>query len=114
MDEVIVRLVRALFIFVGVSVSRLIGEAPVEVRSTLLMSKLNNPDRRVDSYTSARVDEALRMRGKSGISAALEFMQLVGVPRGIAWRILCSPIHCRKQEQRNASRSDALDSQSAS
>jgi hypothetical protein len=86
----------------------------VEVKSTPVMSKLNNLDPRVDSYTSARVDEALRMLGKSGVNAALEFMQLVGVPRGVAWRVLCSPIHRRKQDRRKAPRSAALNIHAAS
>jgi hypothetical protein len=86
----------------------------VEVKSTPLMSALNNLDPRVDSYTSAQVDEALRMLGKSGVNAALEFMQLVGVPRGVAWRVLCSPIHRRQQDRRKAPRPAALNGQSAS
>jgi hypothetical protein len=86
----------------------------VEMNSTPLMSKLNNVDSRVDSYTSGRVDEALRMLGTSGRHAALEFMQLVGVPRGVAWRVLCFPSHCRKQDRRKLPRQEALNSQVAS
>ena len=84
----------------------------MEVISTPLMPKLNNVDPRIDSSTSAQVDEALTMLGKSGVNAALEFMQLVGVPRGVAWRVLCSPVHRRKQEQPKVARSAALNRQS--
>jgi hypothetical protein len=62
------------------------------------MSKRGHPDLRVDAHTSARVNEALRILGSNGISAALEFMQLVAVPRGVAWRVLCSPTQCRKRQ----------------
>lgn len=59
-------------------------------------------EQRVDTRTAARVNDALGILAASGISAALEFMQLVGVPRAVAWRVLSLPVHKRRQLQRPA------------
>lgn len=56
-------------------------------------------DLRVDTRTAARVNEALAILAASGISAAFEFMQLVGVPRAVAWRVLSFQAHKRRQLQ---------------
>ena len=68
--------------------------------TTLLISTRDKDDPRVDVRTSMRVDSALRMMGSGGIYPALEFMQLVGVPRSVAWRVLCSPAQRRKLDGR--------------
>jgi hypothetical protein len=83
----------------------------VKLNSVPLMSRLNTRDPRVDTRTSARVDEALRISKESGVYAALEFTQLAGVPRSVAWRVLCSPLHSRKQDRRQVASREALDGQ---
>ena len=54
-------------------------------------------EQRVDSRTAKRVNDALGILAASGVSAALEFMQLVGVPRAVAWRVLSLPVHKRRE-----------------
>lgn len=68
------------------------------------MLKRENVDSRSDTYTAARVDDALRILRTDGMYAALEFMQLVGVPKGVTRRVLCSPFHYRKQDRRRVPR----------
>jgi hypothetical protein len=61
-------------------------------------------DPRANAYLAARVDDALKMLQTDGMSPALEFMQLVGVPRTVALRVLCSPAQQRTRDRRRASR----------
>ena len=63
-----------------------------------------NADPRANAYLAARVDDALRMLQTDGLSPALEFMQLVGVPRTVALRVLCSPAQQRTRDRRRAPR----------
>lgn len=63
-----------------------------------------NADLRIDTHMAARVDDALKIMAKDGINAALEFMQLVGVQRSVAWRVLCFPALCRKRDRRQRQR----------
>lgn len=65
----------------------------------------------MDTRTSARVDEAIRIWKESGVYAALEFTQLAGVPRSVAWRVLCSPLLSRKQDRRQVASREAPDGQ---
>lgn len=53
-------------------------------------------EQRVDTRTAKRVNDALGILAASGVAAALEFMQLVGVPRAVAWRVLSLPVHKRR------------------
>jgi hypothetical protein len=61
-------------------------------------------DPRANAYLAARVDDALKMLQTDGMSPALEFMQLVGVPRTVALRVLCSPAQQRRRDRRCAPR----------
>jgi hypothetical protein len=61
-------------------------------------------DPRANAYLAARVDDALKMLQTDGMSPALEFMQLVGVPRTVALRVLCSPAQQRTRDRRRAPR----------
>jgi hypothetical protein len=63
-------------------------------------------DSRIDTHMAARVDDALKIVTKDGMNAALEFMQLVGVQRSVAWRVLCFPALCRKGDQRQRLRDE--------
>lgn len=63
-----------------------------------------NTDPRANAYLAARVDDALKMLQTDGMSPALEFMQLVGVPRTVALRVLCSPAQQRTRDRRRAPR----------
>lgn len=57
---------------------------------------------RADGFTAARVDEALRIANTDGVHPALEYMQLAGVPRQTALRVLCSPqMHRQRERRRN-------------
>lgn len=79
----------------------------VNLNPVPLMSTRNTRDPRVDTRTSARVDEALRIWQESGVYAALEFTQLAGVPRSVAWRVLCAPLRSRKQDRRQSPAGEA-------
>jgi hypothetical protein len=68
------------------------------------MSGSNKVDPRGNAYLAARVDDALRLLKTDGMSPALEFMQLVGVPRTVALRVLCSPSQQRTRDRRRAPR----------
>jgi len=68
------------------------------------MAGKGNSDPRENAYLAARVDDALKMLKTDGMSPALEFMQLVGVPRTVALRVLCSPDHQRRRDRRRAAR----------
>ena len=68
------------------------------------MSGSANADPRANAYLAARVDDALRLLSTDGLSPALEFMQLVGVPRKVALRVLCSPAQQRSHDRRRAPR----------
>ncbi|WP_219909718.1 hypothetical protein [Pseudoduganella armeniaca] len=46
------------------------------------------------------MDEALRIATTDGVHPALEYMQLAGVPRQTALRVLCSPALHRQHERR--------------
>ena len=54
-------------------------------------------EQRTDTRTAARVNDALGILAASGMSASLEFMQLVGVPRAVVWRVLSFQAHKRRQ-----------------
>lgn len=57
---------------------------------------------RADGFTAARVDEALRIATTDGVHPALEYMQLAGVPRHTALRVLCAPsLHRQSERRRN-------------
>ncbi|QNA87887.1 hypothetical protein G4G28_04345 [Massilia sp. Dwa41.01b] len=64
----------------------------------------NQADPRTDSYTAARVNDALNILRKDGMNPALEFMQLVGVPRRVAMRVLSLPEQQRCADRRRAAR----------
>ena len=64
------------------------------------MAGSGNSDPRANAYLAARVDDALKMLKTDGMSPALEFMQLVGVPRTVALRVLCSPTQQRSHDRR--------------
>jgi hypothetical protein len=68
------------------------------------MSASVNSDPRANAYLAARVDDALKLLNTDGMSPALEFMQLVGVPRKVALRVLCSPALQRSRDRRRAPR----------
>lgn len=70
------------------------------------MSGSANSDPRANAYMAARVDDALKLLSTDGMSPALEFMQLVGVPRKVALRVLCSPAQQRTCDRRRAPRPD--------
>jgi hypothetical protein len=53
---------------------------------------------------AAHVDEALRLWRTDGVYPAFEFMQLVGVPKTVAMRLLRSPGQHRKTDRRRTSR----------
>lgn len=67
----------------------------------------SNADPRANAYLAARVDDALKMLKTDGLSPALEFMQLIGVPRTVALRVLCSPAQQRTRDRRRAPRPPA-------
>jgi hypothetical protein len=71
------------------------------------MSGSANSDPRANAYLAARVDDALKLLSTDGMSPALEFMQLVGVPRKVALRVLCSPTQQRTGDRRRAPRQDS-------
>jgi hypothetical protein len=68
------------------------------------MSGSGNTDPRANAYLAARVDDALKMLRTDGMSPALEFMQLFGVPRTVALRVLCSPAQQRMHDRRRMPR----------
>ncbi len=68
------------------------------------MSGSGNTDPRTNAYLAARVDDALKMLMTEGMSPALEFMQLIGVPRRVALRVLCSPSQQRRHDRRRTPR----------
>ena len=68
------------------------------------MSGSTNADPRANTTTAAHVDEALRLMKTDGIYPAFEFMQLVGVPKTVAMRLLCSPGQHRKADRRRVPR----------
>ena len=68
------------------------------------MSRSGNRDPRANAYLAARVDDALKMLRTEGLSPALEFMQLIGVPRKVALRVLSSPTHQRTRDRRRTPR----------
>lgn len=68
------------------------------------MSEAQRADKRADAHMAARVDRALKILETDGMHAAFAFMQLAGVPRGVARRVLCSTKHQRQQERRRLTR----------
>jgi hypothetical protein len=68
------------------------------------MSEVQPADARADAQTAARVERALQILEQDGMHAAFAFMQLAGVPRGVARRVLCSPRHQRHQDRRRIPR----------
>lgn len=68
------------------------------------MSGSKKTDPRANPATAAHVDEALRLWRTDGVYPAFEFMQLVGVPKTVAMRLLCSPGQHRKTDRRRTSR----------
>lgn len=68
------------------------------------MSDIQHADPRADAHMAARVDRALRILETDGMHAAFAFMQLAGVPRGVARRVLCSPKHQRQGDRRRMTR----------
>jgi len=68
------------------------------------MSECKRADPRANTRTAARVDDALRILRSDGVYAAFVFMQLAGVPRHVAMRMLCSPERHRQADRRRAPR----------
>ena len=68
------------------------------------MSGSKNADPRANPTMAAHVDEALRIWRTDGVYPAFEFMQLVGVPKPVAMRLLCSPGQHRKADRRRTPR----------
>jgi len=64
------------------------------------MSECKRADPRANLRTAARVDDALRILRSDGVYAAYVFMQLAGVPRHVALRLLCSPERHRRADRR--------------
>ncbi|GEM_PF-873673 len=71
------------------------------------MSECKRADPRANTRTAARVEDALRILQTDGVRAAFVFMQLAGVPRHVAIRLLCSPGKHRKADRRCAPRPGA-------
>jgi hypothetical protein len=65
------------------------------------MPEIQHADPRADAQMAARVDRALKILETDGMHAAFAFMQLAGVPRGVARRVLCSPKHQRQGDRRS-------------
>ncbi|MEN3277361.1 MAG: hypothetical protein V7631_3151 [Massilia sp.] len=65
------------------------------------MSEIQHADPRTDAQMAGRVDRALKILETDGMHAAFAFMQLAGVPRGVARRVLCSPKHQRQGDRRH-------------
>ena len=57
-------------------------------------------DLRVNVSMASRVDHAQRMLRSDGMHAALEFMQLVRIPRDVMHRVLFSTLRCRQPTSR--------------
>ena len=57
-------------------------------------------DARIDQATAHIVDAGLRICSQHGVNSALQFLDLAGVPRPVALRVLCSPDHFRTRERR--------------
>ena len=68
------------------------------------MVDTQHADARADAQTAARVERALQILEKEGMHAAFAYMQLAGVPRGVARRVLCSTKHQRHQDRRRQPR----------
>ncbi len=68
------------------------------------MSETPHADPRADAQMAARVDRALKILETDGMHAAFAFMQLAGVPRGVARRVLCSPRLQRRHDRRRLTR----------
>lgn len=68
------------------------------------MSECKRADPRANTRTAARVDDALRILRSDGVHPAFVFMQLAGVPRHVAMRLLCSPERHRRADRRRAPR----------
>ncbi len=68
------------------------------------MSETQHADLRADAQMAARVDRALKILETDGMHAAFAFMQLAGVPRGVARRVLCSTQHQRQHDRRRLTR----------
>ena len=68
------------------------------------MSEIQHADPRADAQMAARVERALKILETDGMHAAFAFMQLAGVPRGVARRVLCSPKLQRQRDRRRVTR----------
>jgi len=68
------------------------------------MAEQSRNDARTDLTTANQVDEGLKLSARYGIHPALLFMEQVGVPRGVALRVLCSPEHFRQRDRRRQPR----------
>ena len=68
------------------------------------MSEHQHADPRADAHMAARVDRALKILETDGMHAAFAFMQLAGVPRGVARRVLCSTKLQRQHDRRRLTR----------
>ena len=69
------------------------------------MSECKRADPRANTCIAARVEEALRILQSDGAYPAFVFMQLAGVPRHVAMRLLCSPERHRRADRRIRPRS---------
>lgn len=68
------------------------------------MSECKRADPRANTCIAARVEEALRILRTDGAYPAFVFMQLAGVPRHVALRLLCSPGQHRQADRRRVPR----------
>lgn len=68
------------------------------------MSEYKRADPRANTCTAARVEQALRILQTDGPYPAFVFMQLAGVPRHVAIRLLCSPEQHREADRRRVHR----------
>ena len=68
------------------------------------MPDTKRADPRTNTRTAARVDDALRILRLDGAYPAFVFMQLAGMPKHVAMRLLCSPGQHRKGDRRRVPR----------
>jgi len=71
------------------------------------MPDTKRADPRTNTRTAAWVDDALRILRSDGVHPAFVFMQLAGVPRHVAMRLLCSPDRHRRADRRSRLRPGA-------
>ena len=68
------------------------------------MTEPDKNDVRKDRVMAARVEAGLHICSQQGLHPALQFLELAGVPRPVALRVLCSPQFFRQRERRQSAR----------